>query len=69
MGAAKRMNGHAELICLTPEEQLAFWLALQEPVVLTPAQKKLGAMMRGEPTDAESRPSSEGHTKHDTPDT
>jgi hypothetical protein len=60
------MNGYDELIQLTHEEQLASWLALHEPVVLTPAQKKLGAMMRDEPTDAESRPSSGGHIEHDT---
>jgi uncharacterized protein (DUF1778 family) len=36
-----------QTILLTPEEQLAFWQALQEPAKLTPAQKKLGAMMRG----------------------
>ena len=34
-------------IALTAEEQLAFWKALHEPVKLTPAQRKLGAMMRG----------------------
>ena len=38
----------AQIISLTPEEQLAFWTALSEPVVLTPAQKKLGRIMRGE---------------------
>jgi len=36
------------VIALTPEEQLAFWEALNQPPSLTPAQKKLGAMMRGE---------------------
>jgi uncharacterized protein (DUF1778 family) len=35
-------------IVLTPEEQLAFWKALNEPVRLTEAQKRLGAIMRGE---------------------
>ena len=35
-------------IVLTPDEFLQFWQALQEPVRLTPAQKKLGAIMRGE---------------------
>ena len=35
-------------IVLTPKQQLAFWNALQAPVKLTPAQKKLGAIMRGE---------------------
>jgi uncharacterized protein (DUF1778 family) len=35
-------------IALTPEEQLAFWKALEEPVRLTSAQRKLGRLMRGE---------------------
>ena len=38
----------AHTIVLTPEEQLAFWNALNEPVRLTEAQKRLGAIMRGE---------------------
>ena len=36
------------VIALTPDEQLAFWNALQETPRLTPSQKKLGAVMRGE---------------------
>ena len=36
------------LIVMTPEQQLAFWNALNEPVVLTPAQERLGRIMRGE---------------------
>jgi uncharacterized protein (DUF1778 family) len=35
------------IIVLTAEEQLALWNALHEPVKLTPAQKKLSAIMRG----------------------
>lgn len=35
-------------IRLTAEEQLAFWTALHEPVKLTPAKQRLGAIMRGE---------------------
>jgi uncharacterized protein (DUF1778 family) len=35
-------------IALTPDEFLEFWQALREPVRLTPAQKKLAAVMRGE---------------------
>jgi uncharacterized protein (DUF1778 family) len=35
-------------ILLTPEEQLAFWTALNETPVLTDAQRRLGAVMRGE---------------------
>ncbi len=37
-----------QVIALTPEEQLAFWTALNEPAELTAAQKRLGAIMRGE---------------------
>ncbi len=37
-----------QVIVLSPDEQLAFWEALQAPAKLTPAQKKLGAIMRGE---------------------
>ncbi|MFO0882825.1 MAG: DUF1778 domain-containing protein [Pirellulales bacterium] len=36
-----------QTILLSPEEQLAFWQALNTPSKLTPAQKRLGAMMRG----------------------
>ncbi|MBW3540831.1 MAG: DUF1778 domain-containing protein [Planctomycetes bacterium] len=35
-------------ISLTPEEQLAFWKALNAPPRLTPAQRELGRLMRGE---------------------
>lgn len=35
-------------ILLSPEEQLAFWQALHEPVRLTAAQKRLGSIMRGQ---------------------
>ncbi|MEX0702086.1 MAG: DUF1778 domain-containing protein [Planctomycetales bacterium] len=35
-------------ISLPPGEQLAFWNALQQPSRPTPAQKRLGAIMRGE---------------------
>ena len=34
-------------ITLSADEQLAFWNALQTPTKLTPAQKKLGKLMRG----------------------
>lgn len=34
-------------ILLTPDEQLAFWQALNAPAKLTPAQKRLGAILRG----------------------
>jgi uncharacterized protein (DUF1778 family) len=36
------------VIRLSPEEQLALWTALTEPPKLTAAQKRLGAIMRGE---------------------
>jgi uncharacterized protein (DUF1778 family) len=36
-----------QTILLTPDEQLAFWQALQAAPKLTPAQKRLGALMRG----------------------
>ena len=46
--ARKEVTAAADqTIALTPEEQLAFWTALSEPVKLTPAQKKLGNLMRG----------------------
>jgi uncharacterized protein (DUF1778 family) len=35
-------------ILMTPEEQLAFWQALQAPAKLTPAQRRLGKLVRGE---------------------
>lgn len=37
-----------QIITLSPEAQLAFWTALNQPVRLTEAQKRLGAIMRGE---------------------
>jgi uncharacterized protein (DUF1778 family) len=37
-----------QTIALTPEEQLAFWQALNEPPKLTKAQRRLAAIMRGE---------------------
>lgn len=36
-----------QTILLSPDEQLAFWLALQAPAKLTAAQKRLGRLMRG----------------------
>ncbi len=38
-----------QTIAMTPEEQLSFWNALNETPRLTPAQKRLGAIMRGRP--------------------
>src|SRR5438876_3342503 len=37
-----------QTIALSPEEQLAFWNALNEPPQLTDAQRQLGSVMRGE---------------------
>src|SRR4051794_19584568 len=37
-----------QVVALSPEEQLAFWTALDRPAKLTAAQKELGAIMRGE---------------------
>ena len=37
-----------QTIALTPAEQLAFWNALNQPATLTPAQRLLGTLMRGE---------------------
>ena len=36
-------------IVLSPEEQLAFWEALNAPAKLTGAQKRLGELMQGKP--------------------
>ncbi len=35
-------------IALSPDEQLSFWKALSQQPSLTPAQRDLGAVMRGE---------------------
>lgn len=40
-------SAHEQTILLPPEEQLAFWKALQTPAKLTGAQKRLGVLMRG----------------------
>lgn len=37
-----------QIISLSPEEQLEFWNALNEPIVLSEKQRELGAIMRGE---------------------
>jgi uncharacterized protein (DUF1778 family) len=37
-----------QTIRLSPDEQLALWQALHAPVKLTAAQRRLGALMRGE---------------------
>jgi len=35
-------------IVMTADQQLTFWKAIRKAPVLTPAQRRLGAMMRGE---------------------
>jgi uncharacterized protein (DUF1778 family) len=40
-------DAEEQIITLSPEAQLAFWTALNEPVQLTEAQKQLGKLMRG----------------------
>ncbi|MBS0267249.1 MAG: DUF1778 domain-containing protein [Planctomycetes bacterium] len=40
-------SAREQTIQLCPDEQLAFWQALNTPAKLTPAQKRLGALMRG----------------------
>ena len=46
--AAREVDAaRAQTVALTPAEQLAFWKALSDPPVLTPAQRKLGEVMRG----------------------
>jgi uncharacterized protein (DUF1778 family) len=37
-----------QVIALSPDEQLAFWSALNKTPKLTAAQKRLGKIMRGE---------------------
>lgn len=40
-------SAQEQTILMTPAEQLAFWQALQAPVKLTAAQKRLGKLVRG----------------------
>ena len=40
-------SAREQTVLLSPDEQLAFWRALQAPPKLTPAQKRLSAIMRG----------------------
>ncbi len=43
------LAANEQVIALTPEEQLSFWKALRASPKLTPAQRRLGALMRGRP--------------------
>ena len=46
--AQREVRAAAEqVLAMTPEEQLAFWKALNETPKLTPAQRRLGSIMRG----------------------
>ncbi len=40
-------SAREQTVLLSPDEQLAFWWALQAPPKLTAAQKRLGAIMQG----------------------
>lgn len=40
-------SARTQTITLSPEEQLAFWQALQSSPRLTPQQKRLGKLMQG----------------------
>lgn len=42
------LAANEQTVALTADEQLAFWKALSDPAKLTPIQKKLGKVMRGE---------------------
>jgi uncharacterized protein (DUF1778 family) len=41
-------ESQSQTLSLSPEDQLAFWRALSEPVALTRRQRALGKLMRGE---------------------
>jgi uncharacterized protein (DUF1778 family) len=41
------VEAERSVIALSAADQLAFWRALHEPVALTPAQRRLGRIMRG----------------------
>lgn len=46
------LAAESQTIALTPADQLEFWIALNDPVELTLAQKELSKLMRGERGDA-----------------
>jgi uncharacterized protein (DUF1778 family) len=49
VGQARRevLAAREQTLAMTPEEQLAFWNALNETPKLTEAQRRLGSVMRG----------------------
>jgi uncharacterized protein (DUF1778 family) len=51
VGQARREVASAQerTIVLTPDEQLAFWRALEAPAKATPAQRRLGKLMSARP--------------------
>lgn len=42
------LDDRHQTLIMTPEEQLSFWKALESPVNLTDAQRRLATMMRGD---------------------
>ena len=45
--ARREVEGiHQNMLSLTPEEQLAFWNALNSPTKLTEAQRELGRLLK-----------------------
>ena len=43
------LAANEHVIAMTPEEQLLFWNALNASPKLSPAQRHLGSLMRGQP--------------------
>jgi uncharacterized protein (DUF1778 family) len=41
-------SAREQVLVLTPEEQLAFWTALNQPPRFTGSQSRLGSLMRGD---------------------
>lgn len=53
VGQARREVASAQerTIVLTPDEQLAFWRALEPPAKPTPAQRRLAKLMSARPSE------------------
>jgi uncharacterized protein (DUF1778 family) len=45
----EELASREQTLAMTPDEQLAFWNALNETPKLTDAQRRLGAIMQGRP--------------------
>jgi uncharacterized protein (DUF1778 family) len=56
-------SAREQTIALSPEEQRAFWQALEAPAKPTPAQKRLGSLMRGETPNSGPSNKGRGRTK------